>query len=94
MFIFRRGAKMRVQVVDYNKEWKMMYEQEAKAIEHILGDLFIEVHHIGSTSVEGLKAKAIIDIMPVVKKIEEVDGFNLEFEKIGYECMGEFGIKG
>ncbi len=85
---------MRVQVVDYNKEWKMMYEQEAKAIEYILGDLLVEVHHIGSTSVEGLKAKPIIDIMPVVKKIEEVDGFDLEFEKIGYECMGEFGIKG
>lgn len=85
---------MRVEVVDYNKEWTGLYKREAKLICNILGDLLTGIHHIGSTSVEGLKAKPIIDIMPVVKKIEEVDAFNLEFEKIGYECMGEFGIKG
>lgn len=85
---------MRVKVADYNKEWTELYEREAELICNILGDLLTEIHHIGSTSVEGLRAKPIIDIMPVVRKIEEVDAFNLEFEKIGYECMGEFGIKG
>ena len=43
---------------------------------------------------KGLYAKPIIDIMPVVHSLEEVDKVSTEFEEIGYEYMGEFGIKG
>ena len=43
--------------------------------------------HIGSTAVEGLMAKPIIDIMPVVKNIVLVDNYNAAFEALGYECM-------
>ena len=81
-------------VVEYNPEWKQMFDEEASAIKQILGTELIEIHHIGSTSVTGLKAKPIIDIMTVVKDIAHVDRLNSEFEKIGYECMGEFGIPG
>ena len=81
-------------VVEYNPEWKQMFDEEASAIKQILGTELIEIHHIGSTSVTGLKAKPIIDIMTVVKDIAHVDRLNSEFEKIGYECMGEFGILG
>lgn len=54
----------------------------------------MDTHHIGSTSVYGLPAKPIIDIMPVVRDIEAVDHSNSAFEQIGYECMGEYGIPG
>ena len=52
------------------------------------------IHHIGSTAIVGLAAKPIIDIMPVVKRLDEVDVVSNKFEKIGYEYLGEFGIKG
>ena len=39
-------------------------------------------------------AKQIIDIMPVVTDVEKVDDFDESFRKLGYECMGEFGIPG
>jgi len=42
----------------------------------------------------GLKSKPIIDIMPVVKDIEKIDSFNERMEQLGYECMGELGMKG
>jgi GrpB-like predicted nucleotidyltransferase (UPF0157 family) len=81
-------------VVEYDPEWKQMYDIEASVIKQILGTELVEIYHIGSTSVTGLKAKPIIDIMAVVKDIARVDLLNGEFEKIGYECMGEFGILG
>ena len=79
-------------VVEYNPEWKQMYNKEASTITQILGTELVEIFHSGSTSVTGLKAKPIIDIMAVMKDIDHVDRSNSEFKKIGYECMGEFGI--
>ena len=81
-------------VVAYDPRWVEQYNSEALKIKGILQDNCVTIHHIGSTAVKGLYAKPIIDIMPVVHSLEEVDGVSTEFEKIGYEYMGEFGIKG
>ena len=81
-------------VTEYDPEWKTEYQKEAAVISAILGAELTEIHHIGSTAVRGLAAKPIIDIMPVVRDIRRVDALNPEFEKAGYECMGEFGIPG
>ncbi len=81
-------------VTEYNPLWKEMFEKEAEKIKNILKENLIEIHHIGSTSVPGMAAKSIIDIMPVVRSINDVDNLKNEFENIGYEYLGEFGIKG
>ncbi|MFM1652852.1 GrpB family protein [Brevibacillus sp. B_LB10_24] len=85
---------MKVVVTEYNDTWNHMFSEEAQKIKGIFGDELVDIHHIGSTSVPGLKAKPIIDIMPVVKDIEKVDAFDEQMTGLGYECMGEFGIKG
>ena len=85
---------MKVEVVDYRPEWAEMYAAEAEKIRAVLGENLIEIHHIGSTAVKGLKAKPIIDILAVVSDLVSLDGKNSEFEKAGYKCMGEFGIRG
>ncbi|MBR3714503.1 MAG: GrpB family protein [Clostridia bacterium] len=84
----------KIEVVAYRPEWAKMFAQEAKQIKKILGKNCVWVHHIGSTAVKGLAAKPIIDIMPVVKDLSAVDLLDKEFEAIGYECKGEFGIPG
>lgn len=84
----------RVLVVDYNPEWPSMFQAEAHKIARILGDNLITIHHIGSTSVPGLRAKPIIDMMPVVKDITLVDQCNPQMAALGYEAMGEFGLPG
>ena len=81
-------------VTDYNPMWARMFEDEAKLIKRILGDNCTEIHHIGSTSVPGLAAKPIIDIMPVVHSLDLVDAVRGAFQEIGYEFLGEFGIIG
>lgn len=81
-------------VVDYDPLWPLLFRKEADAISRILGDNLVLIHHIESTSVPFLAAKPIIDIMPVVKDLSGVDAVSGEFVKLGYEYLGEFGIKG
>lgn len=83
-----------VVVVDYNPIWKKKYEQEALLIKEIFADNLIAIYHIGSTSVDGLAAKPIIDIMVVVRSLAKVDNIAKSLLKIGYEYLGEFGIAG
>ncbi len=83
-----------ITVTDYNNQWPILYRKEKKKINNILGKNCIAVYHIGSTSVQGLAAKPVIDIMAVVRSLEEVDSAADLFGKIGYEYLGEFGIAG
>ena len=84
----------KVLVVDYNPEWPAMFEAEAAKIAGALGDNLVAIHHIGSTSVPGLKAKPIIDILPVVRDITLVDERSPQMAVLGYEGLGEFGLPG
>ena len=83
-----------ITVANYNPEWPSKYVQERACITEILKDNCISIYHIGSTSVPGLAAKPIIDIMAVVRSLERVDAVAEKFSDLGYEYLGEFGITG
>lgn len=85
---------MNVIVKNHDGNWKNLFQEEANRIREILKDELIEIHHIGSTSVPNLKAKPIIDMLPVVKNIENIDKYNDQLAEIGYEGLGEFGLHG
>lgn len=84
----------KVEVTQYNEQWISLFEEEANKLQEIFGSEIIHIHHIGSTSVNGLKAKPIIDIMPVVKNINRVDDFKTAMVAIGYKPKGENGLSG
>jgi len=54
-----------VTLVDYDPEWPAWFAREAARIRDALGDAALAVEHVGSTSVPGLAAKPIIDIVVV-----------------------------
>lgn len=85
---------MHIKVVDYHPHWCSDYQKEEQSIRTILQGEWVNSFHIGSTSVPGLQAKPIIDILLVVKDINKLDSFSSQFQGIGYEVMGEFGIIG
>ncbi|WEB58548.1 GrpB family protein [Enterococcus faecalis] len=85
---------MRVIVTEYQPAWVEQFEEEAKALKQILKENCLKIEHIGSTSVPNLAAKPIIDFLVIVEEIEKVDLLQGEFERIGYEYMGEFGLSG
>lgn len=76
----------KIEVVPYNPNWPLVFEEEAAKIREALGDNYIDIHHIGSTSVPNLAAKPIIDIIPVVRDIHAID--KLAMESLGYEVKG------
>lgn len=84
--------KRNIEVVSYDLKWPELFEKEAELIKKSLGSNCIEIHHIGSTSVPGLKSKPIIDMMPVVRNVLEVDKATKEMESLGYEAKGEAGM--
>ena len=81
-------------VTPYDPAWPELFQTEAAAVRDILSGNCVAVHHIGSTAVPGLAAKPIIDLMPVVRSLAEVDAAAPAFEALGYEYLGEFGIPG
>lgn len=84
----------KVNVSPYSEEWPVLFAEESGQIKRILGEELVEIHHFGSTSVPGLAAKSIIDMLGVVKNIEVVDRFNDELQNFGYEGKGGNGIAG
>lgn len=85
---------MQIIVVPYDSHWPEAFNYEAKQIKMILKEVPFNIHHIGSTSVPGLMAKPIIDMLLDVADLNSLDAYDYEFEKLGYEAMGENGISG
>ena len=81
-----------VEVVHYNPNWEQKFKEEARKIEKIFKEIFIDIHHIGSTAIPLVKAKPIIDIMVEVKDLNKVDRYNKQMEELGYIALGEYGI--
>lgn len=83
-----------ITIEKYSKDWPTLFQEEYDAILSAVPIALHAVHHIGSTSVIGLSAKPIIDILIEVDDLGELDSTNRYFESLGYECMGEYGISG
>ncbi|MBN2335924.1 GrpB family protein [Candidatus Bathyarchaeota archaeon] len=73
----------RVRIVEYDSSWPRRFEEEKRRLLEALGDVVVE--HIGSTSVPGLGAKPIIDIMVGVDGREAADRYQKTLEGIGYD---------
>ena len=90
----RMSQQREVIIVAYDPAWAARFREEASRIASVFGGGLLSIHHIGSTSVPGMSAKPIIDIMPVVRDISKVETFNEGMIQLGYTPMGEYGITG
>lgn len=85
---------MSLLVVPYDPDWPLQFAQEAKLWKSILSDTEYQIHHVGSTSVPGLSAKPIIDMLLEVDDLALLDVQSKEIEELGYGIKGEYGIPG
>lgn len=86
--------KFEINLVPHTQAWDIAFQEESKIIANILGRHLATIHHIGSTAIPGTLAKPILDILPVVKNIHEIDSLTPQFEALGYEAKGEYGMPG
>jgi GrpB-like predicted nucleotidyltransferase (UPF0157 family) len=77
-----------------DQDWPAKFEQEAARITGALGSLVAAIYHIGSTSIPGIFAKPIIDILLEVSDSNDLEAIAHGMGLLGYESLGEFGIRG
>ena len=83
----------RVIVVPYDKQWKSDFEIIKQYLLTTVKENIVGIEHIGSTSVEGLSAKPIIDIDIIIKDYSVFDAVVESLASIGYIHEGNLGIK-
>lgn len=81
-------------LADHDPAWAAVYSREAADVVAALGDVLIAMHHIGSTSIPGICAKPVIDMLAVVTDVSRLDAMPGALVGLGYEAKGEFGIRG
>jgi GrpB-like predicted nucleotidyltransferase (UPF0157 family) len=82
-----------VHIEPYDPRWPALAARYCSEL-FVLGPVLVCVHHIGSTSVVGLSAKPVIDLMPMVTDLASLDAVRCPVEALGYGWHGEFGIDG
>ena len=85
---------MTVIVVPHDPAWPQHFDMESRRIAERLGGIVYRLHHIGSTAIPGIAAKPIIDMLMEVAYLGALDSATADFEALGYESMGEYGIPG
>jgi GrpB-like predicted nucleotidyltransferase (UPF0157 family) len=86
-------APIPVVLAPYDDAWPEMAARYASIL-YTLAPNLVAVHHIGSTSIPGLAAKPIIDLMPVVMDLSKLDEQTPQVTALGLEWHGELGIVG
>ena len=80
------GREQREVVIgDYDPRWPQRFALEHEQIERALGGVARRIEHIGSTSVPGLAAKPIVDVLVAVDDADDEPAFGPALERAGYE---------
>lgn len=80
-------------VLPYDPNWKTEFERIRDYLMEQIGDLVIEIKHVGSTSVPGLRAKPIIDLAAVMESYKVFPQIVSRLEKVGFRHECDLGIK-
>ena len=81
-----------VRLAPHDPQWHRLFVGEKTRLYAGLGDLAIDIQHIGSTSIPGMPAKPILDIAVAVDDFEEAARCIPSMERLGYVYRGENGI--
>jgi GrpB-like predicted nucleotidyltransferase (UPF0157 family) len=83
-----------VKIVSYDPNWPEAFEHEKTLLLSRIGDLVLDIQHVGSTAVFGLDAKPIIDIAVAVESIQLISELRPSLHSLGYIDRGDSGDNG
>jgi len=78
------AEKVEIRILDYDPNWAREFERHASVIGRALSNTALQIEHIGSTSVPGLAAKPIIDVLVVVADAANESAYLPQLEAAGY----------
>jgi GrpB-like predicted nucleotidyltransferase (UPF0157 family) len=73
-----------IHLADYDPAWPSHYSRRATAIRETLGDVILRLEHVGSTSVPGLAAKPLLDMLLTVTDPADEPAYVPPLERLGY----------
>lgn len=73
-----------VELREYNPRYKEVFSKEQERLKSAFGGFTISLHHVGSTSVEGLCAKPIIDLLLIYSEAIDFDDVKNTLVRAGY----------
>ncbi|MGC2485809.1 MAG: GrpB family protein [Acidimicrobiales bacterium] len=83
-----------LEVVPYDESWPASFDRITAELSPLIRDVALRIDHVGSTSVPGLAAKAIIDLDIVVARVDEVPAAIDRLISAGYRWRGDLGVTG
>lgn len=83
-----------VTLVAHDPQWEAAARREGERIATVLGELVVAAHHFGSTAIPTIVAKPVLDLLLIVRSLEELDARRTEMESLGYAWWGEYGMPG
>jgi GrpB-like predicted nucleotidyltransferase (UPF0157 family) len=83
-FLIGGIEKREIVIADYDPTWPSRYETHARAIAEVLGETLLQIEPVGSTSVPGLGAKPIIDMLAVVPNSADESSYVPQLAGLGY----------
>jgi len=84
MDIVEREKRDPIEIVDYDPGWPERFESLAEQIRGAIGEVAHRIEHIGSTSVTGLAAKPVIDILVSVRSFDPLEAYGEALERLGF----------
>jgi GrpB-like predicted nucleotidyltransferase (UPF0157 family) len=83
-----------VELQPHDPQWARAADRESQRLREGLGGRIVTVHHVGSTAIPGIRAKPILDLIPVVDELALFDEARPAVEALGYRWHGEYGLPG
>jgi GrpB-like predicted nucleotidyltransferase (UPF0157 family) len=81
------GGRQRaeISVVEYDERWPLRFREIAERLRQALAEDVVGVEHIGSTSVPGLAAKPIVDVLLTVADVSNETAYLPALESVGFQ---------
>src|SRR5574341_240211 len=80
-------------IADYNPRWPAMFEAERARILESIGEWLVDIEHVGSTSVPGLAAKPVIDMMAAVSSLDNARNIIEPLSALTYDYVPEYEVE-
>lgn len=79
-----------IELLPYTQKWKTHFNQLRTVLLSVPNTVFLEIAHIGSTSIETAPAKDIVDVQCAVDSFDKMDHIKSILEPMGFVCIEAF----
>ncbi len=85
-----KNIKRKYSISEYDPNWVNQFESIKDLLTEVFGNKAIKIEHVGSTSIPGMKAKPLIDVLVVVEKMQDLSQEKERMVSAGYEWGADY----